>query len=260
MTVELAYQEMGRGEPVVILHGLFGSKRNWGAVAKALAGRFRVFALDLRNHGDSPWVDGMSYAELAGDVEAFLRAHAITPATVIGHSMGGKTAMTLALTRPELIKRLVVVDIAPAPTRKGLGPLVDAMAEVPLIECDTRQDVDAHLAAAVPDARVRQFLMQNLTRENGQYRWRINLAALDAGMADIVDFPAAHQPPVCCYPGPARFIAGGASDYVQPRHTAEIQRLFPKARLTHVPGAGHWLHAEAEGAFLREVSGFLEET
>lgn len=259
MSIDLSYNDIGHGQPVVILHGLFGSKRNWGAIAKHLSAHHRVLSVDLRNHGDSPWVDGMDYRDMAGDVAHFIETHGLGPCTVVGHSMGGKTAMTLALTRPELLKRLVVVDIAPVERETGFDAYIDAMSEVPLPACDSRADVEAHLEDAVTNKMVRTFLTQNLIREDekngGGFRWRINLSALADGMDEIADFPMPdhHQR----FLKPTLFLAGAHSDYIQPHHMAEIERLFPKADLIHIPGAGHWLHAEAPELFMQELAAFL---
>lgn len=246
--LELSHIELGSGTPVVILHGLFGSKRNWGAVAKALSARHRVFAVDLRNHGESAWDDDTRYDALAEDIAAFIHRHGLCPCTVIGHSMGGKTAMTLALRHSKLVEKLVVVDIAPAAKTSGLHAFIKAMQDVPLDTCTDRKDVDAHLSAVIPDTNVRQFLMQNLKREESGFSWQLNLAALDAGIDDIHDFP--HFPPGQSYKGRTTFITGGKSDYVQPHHMAEIHRLFPNVTVAPIPGAGHWVHAEAQKAFL----------
>lgn len=256
MTVALSHSELGAGTPIIILHGLFGAKRNWGAVAKALSARHRVFALDLRNHGDSPWHDDVSYEALAADVSAFIHRHALSPCTVIGHSMGGKTAMTLALKAPEQVERLVVVDIAPATNPSGLHAFIKAMLAVPLAACQSRKDVDAHLSPEIKDAGVRQFLLQNLVRENDTFAWRLNLAALDAHMDTIHGFPT--FAPGHSFKGPTSFITGANSTYVQPHHSAEIHRLFPNANITPIPGAGHWVHAEAQEAFLGVVWGVLD--
>ena len=256
MTIELSYQDIGHGEPLLILHGLFGSKRNWGAIAKKLSAHHHVFSLDLRNHGESPWVDGMDYRDLAEDVAAFIKAHGLGPCTVVGHSMGGKTAMMLALTRPELVNRLVVVDIAPVERETGFGAYIEAMSEVPLPACESRADVEEHLESVVREKMVRTFLVQNLIRDESGFRWRINLSALADGMDDIADFP---EPSNCrSFTGPTLFVAGAASDYIQPHHMGDINRLFPKADIAHIPGAGHWLHAEAPETFLKELNAFLE--
>lgn len=260
MTVDLSYTEFGpnEGPAIVILHGLFGSKRNWGAVAKALSARHRVFTLDLRNHGDSPWIDSMTYEALAADVSQFIYHHGLELCTVIGHSMGGKTAMMLALRKPELVSRLVVVDIAPVQRETDIGAYIKVMANVPLKTCSSRQDVEDHLSHAVTNVGIRQFLLQNLVREDHKFHWRINLSALDAGMGDIADFKA--LPHEVNYPGPTQFIAGGKSDYILPHHKSTIETLFPKANIATIKGASHWVHAEAYDEFMLALNAFLEST
>jgi len=258
MPLDLSYQDLGHGRPLLILHGLFGSKRNWGAIAKHLSAHHRVLSLDLRNHGDSPWVDSMDYRDMADDVAGFIKHHSLGPCTVIGHSMGGKTAMMLALMRPELIQRLVVVDIAPVDRETGFDAYIDAMSEVPLPACDSRADVEEHLEHVVGDKMVRTFLTQNLVREETGFRWRLNLSALADGIDDITAFPEPN--PHQSYTGPTLFIAGAKSDYIQPHHMGDITRLFPKADITHIPGAGHWLHAEAPKTFLQHLNSFFEKT
>jgi len=242
--------------PIIILHGLFGSKRNWSAIAKRLSTHHRVICVDLRNHGESPWIDAMDYPALSHDVADLIDRLELGPCTVIGHSMGGKTAMMLALTQPESVTRLVVVDIAPVARQTDFGPYIEAMAAVPLAACDSRTAVEAHLVEAVPDPQVRSFLVQNLVRDPATgFHWRINLAALDAGLNDIADFalPASRPP----YTDPALFIAGGASDYLQAQHHAVIRTLFDDVTITTIPGAGHWLHAEVPDAFLNALTDFL---
>lgn len=256
MPVELAFNSFGQGRPVVIMHGLFGSKRNWSGIAKALSDHFRVFCLDLRNHGDSPWVDGMDYATMAGDVQAFLKRHGLKDASVIGHSMGGKTAMALSLLHGQTVGSLVVVDIAPVSTiGEDVRDYLEILTELPLEAFSSRGEVEQHLAEPIPDPAIRSFLLQNLERNDGGLQWRINLAALSDGMEDITDFidPGHGR----SYLGPSLFVAGGSSPYVQPHHHAEIKALFPGAEIEIIPGAGHWLHAEKPGPFLELLKGFL---
>jgi len=150
----------------------------------------------------------------------------------------------------------VVVDIAPVERETGFGAYIDAMAEVPLAACDSRADVEAHLADVVTNKMVRSFLVQNLARDDIGFRWRINLTALDAGIDQIADFPEPDHRQ--SYKGPTLFVAGAASDYIQPHHIGDITRLFPNATIAHIPGAGHWLHAEAPEVFLRELTAFLD--
>ncbi len=257
MTVRLEAAEYGEGDgpPLAILHGLFGSGRNWASVARALAAFRRVIALDLRNHGASPWTETMGYAEIAEDVRATLRALGHRRFALLGHSMGGKAAMVLALTHADEVERLIVVDVAPvayAPRHLGY---VQAMRALDLAGIARRAEADAQLAPAVPDAAERAFLLQNLLFEHGQARWRLNLVAIEREMPSLVGFPA--LPAGTRYPGPALFVAGERSDYLHPEHEKAIRRLFPAARIARLQGAGHWLHAEQPQAFLDLVEPFL---
>ncbi len=247
--------EMGAGPPVALLHGLFGAARNLGAVQRRLAKRFRVLALDLRNHGDSPHAPGMSYGALAGDVlETLARADAL-PAALIGHSMGGKAAMRAALDRPEAVTRLLVADIAPVPYPPGFGAYASAMAALPLAPGLTRAEADAALSPAVPDAGVRGFLLQNL-RLGAIPVWRIDLAEIIAGLADIEGWAT---PPGAAYPGPTLFVAGARSSYVQPAYRPAIRALFPAAWFVTLKDAGHWLHADNPEGFIAVAEAFLHD-
>ncbi|EME71243.1 hydrolase or acyltransferase [Paramagnetospirillum caucaseum] len=242
------------GVPLLILHGLLGSARNWGAVVKTLGERRRVLALDMPNHGASPWSEVMDYPFMAREVAAVIE-HLGGRAAVMGHSMGGKAAMTLALTRPELVERLVVVDIAPVSYNHTFAPFVKAMRAARLAEAASRGEVEAALARTVLDRGVRAFLMQNLEGGAGGYRWRPNLAVLNAHMQDIMEFPA--FPDGTRYGGPALFVAGETSEYVRPAYQEAIIRLFPEARTVTVPGAGHWVHADNPAAFMAAIGDFL---
>ncbi|PIW25863.1 MAG: alpha/beta hydrolase [Rhodospirillales bacterium CG15_BIG_FIL_POST_REV_8_21_14_020_66_15] len=251
----LAFTDTGAGRPLLILHGLFGSKRNWGAIAKVLSAHRRVLSLDLRNHGESPWDPVMTYPALAADVAHFIHAHGLGCPDVIGHSMGGKTAMTLALAHPELVRALCVVDIAPAPSPGTFIHYVEALRAMDLSHIVSRKDADALLAAAEKNPGIRAFLLQNLESGSGGYAWRVNLEALSAAMENLLDFAA--PSPGRSYKGPTLFLAGGASNYIGPHHHGEIERLFPAARVEVLPGVGHWAHAEAPNLFLKHVTDFL---
>jgi pimeloyl-ACP methyl ester carboxylesterase len=255
MTVELVFDERGAGPPLVVLHGLFGAKRNWATIAKALAPRHRVLTVDLRNHGASPWDAVHDYPALAGDVARFIHTHVGGPAAVLGHSMGGKAAMVLALEEPDLVERLVVVDIAPAASRTSLIDALRAMQQVPLAACTRRGEVDAALAESIADPSVRAFLVQNVTTVPHGLAWAVNLEAVERNFPAIVGFPdvAAGR----TFTGPTLFVVGERSDYIRPEHHAVIHRLFPAATIEVVAGAGHWVHAEAPDAFLAVLSGFL---
>jgi len=239
--------------PVVILHGLLGSSRNWGGVVRALAPRHRVLALDLPNHGASPWVERMDYpfqARLVADEISALGQ----PVALIGHSMGGKVAMSLALTRPELVERLVVVDIAPVRYSHTFAPYLRAMRAVPLARLEGREQADAVLAPAIPDPAVRALLLHNLERSEAGFRWRPNLAVLLAEMDEILDFPA--FPPQARYDRPALFLTGRHSDYVGSEADSVIRARFPAADRVEI-AAGHWVHAEAPADFVAAVERFL---
>jgi len=256
VTVELAFSEAGAGPPLVILHGLFGSKRNWSSIAKQLADSRRVVVADLRNHGASPWDPVHDYPALAADVARLVETQLGGRAAVIGHSMGGKAAMMLALERPDLVERLVVVDIAPAPSPGNSADVLRALQAVPLAECSRRADVDAALAASIPDPAVRTFLVANVVSGPDGLAWGVNLDALARHLDGILGFP--DVPPGRSFDGPTLFLAGGRSPYVQPHHHACITRLFPAARVETIPDAGHWLHADAPAAFLDAARRFLD--
>jgi esterase len=244
------------GTPLLILHGLLGSARNWGAVVKALGESRRVVALDMPNHGSSPWTEIMDYPFMAREVAAVIE-HLGGRAAVMGHSMGGKAAMTLALTRPEMVERLVVVDIAPVTYNHTFGPFVKAMRSVPLAEVSSRGEVEAVLARTILDKGVRAFLMQNLEGGAGGYRWRPNLAVLGAHMQDIMEFPS--FPEEAVYQGPTLFVAGETSEYIRPAYEDMITRYFPQAQSVEVAGARHWVHADNPAAFMAAIVPFLDD-
>jgi pimeloyl-ACP methyl ester carboxylesterase len=246
--------EAGQGPPLVLLHGLFGSARNWGAVQRALASDYRVVALDLRNHGASSHAPGMAYAAQAEDVAETLAALGIESAVVLGHSMGGKVAMMLALTRPELVERLIVADIAPLPYPPALRATVGAMQAVPLHPGLTRQEADKALRAAVPEAPIRSFLLQNLRFEATPPAWRIGLIEIAAAMPEIEDFA---PPPGARFEGPALAMAGALSPYIRTEDHAAFRALFPRISFVSIPRAGHWLHAENPKDFLATLTEFL---
>mgnify|MGYP006277043271 CR=1 FL=1 len=236
--------------PILIAHGLFGSARNWGVIAKRMSAARRVVAVDMRNHGDSPWHDAHDYPAMAADLAGVIAAHG-GQADVLGHSMGGKAAMMLALTRPAAVRRLVVADIAPVAYAHTQQPLIDAMRAVDLSAVATRGDADRQLAARVPEAGVRAFLLQSLDVTRG--RWRLNLDALERDMPRILGWPQVDG----TFDGPALFLSGAASDYVQRAHRPGIKALFPNAKFAGIPGAGHWLHADRPRAVEAAVEAFF---
>ena len=238
--------------PLLIVHGLFGSGRNWGAIARRMADSRRVVTVDQRNHGDSFRADSHSYADMAGDLAEVIAGQG-GAMDVVGHSMGGKAAMVLALTRPGLVNRLVVADIAPVAYAHSQTPLVDAMEALDLSAIATRGDADRALAPAVPDDATRAFLLQSLDLKVDPPRWRLNLPVLRAEMARITGWPEIAGR----YEGRALFLSGELSSYVRPEHRDAIRALFPHARFARLPGAGHWLHAEKPREFEGSLRVFL---
>ena len=244
----------GEGPVLALLHGLFGQAGNFGAIQRRLAhGGRRVLAVDLRNHGASPHEAGMDYRTMASDVRETLAALGVLPCAVLGHSMGGKTAMALALGHPDAVSRLCVADIAPVRYRPHLITYAVAMRDLVLSSTLTRAQADAALAPVVADDGERAFLLSNL-RLGEAAHWRIGLDEIIAGMDDIQDWPAIAAPP---YAGPTLFLAGARSRYVRPEHRGAITALVPAARFVTLKNAGHWLHADDPEGFLAVVEAFV---
>lgn len=232
--------------PLLIAHGLFGSARNWNVIAKRLSATRPVVVVDMRNHGASPWFDTQSYGEMADDLAAVITE----PMDVLGHSMGGKAAMVLALTHPAKVNRLVVADIAPVTyTHSQMGPL-DAMRAVDLSKVETRADATAQLAGQ-PDGLI-QFMLQSLDIK--AKRWKLNLDVLAAEMDKIIGFPDVTG----VFDAPTLFLSGGTSDYVKHSHRDKIKALFPQAYFAKLSGAGHWLHAEKPREFEASIAAFCK--
>jgi pimeloyl-ACP methyl ester carboxylesterase len=238
--------------PLLIVHGLFGSARNWNAIAGRLADRREVIAVDLRNHGASPWDATHGYPDLADDLAEVIAAEG-GRANVLGHSMGGKAAMWLALTAPARVDRLIVADIAPVAYAHDNSRHAQAMRALDLTGLASRAEADRRLAALVPDAAVRAFFLQSLDLKADPPRWRLNLDVLEAEMPKIVGWPETEAQ----FPGRTLFLSGARSDYVRPEHRAQILARFPAARFVRLPGAGHWLHADNPRAFEETVRLFL---
>lgn len=244
------------GPVLVIAHGLFGSGRNWRAIARQLARARPVVTVDMRNHGESFHSPRHDYPAMAEDLAEVVEASG-APADVLGHSMGGKAAMMLALERPELVRRLVVADIAPVGYDHTQAPLIEAMRAVPLDKVQSRRDAEAVLKPLIPEDAVRAFLLQSLEiLPGGGGRWRLNLDALAANMDSIIGFPDVEGRR---FDGPALFVRGGASDYVRPEHEPRIRALFPAAEIRTIEGAGHWVHADRPREFIALVDRFLSD-
>lgn len=241
------------GPPLVMLHGAFGRAANFGTVQARLATRRRVIALDMRGHGSSPHATPLDYETMAADVAETLRERSTGPCAVLGHSMGGKVAMMLALTQPQWVASLIVADIAPVSYGSHFGGFAAAMLGLDLSPGLTRSAADAALREAIPEAAVRHFLMQNL-RVGPTPGWTCDLAAIAASLPALEAWPN----PSGAYAGPTLFLAGERSHYVSAAARPLIEELFPAARHEVLPGAGHWLHADNPDGFVAAVDVFLD--
>lgn len=251
--MDLFSREFGQGSPVVILHGLFGFSDNWQTIAKALADHHLVLTPDLRNHGRSPHVPTHTYPEMADDLQEFLEKHWVFKTALVGHSMGGKVAMQFALHHPDMVERLVVVDIAPGPAPDNHGHIFRALLDLDLSRIETRQEAEAWLEPRVPDLGTRQFLLKNITRNaDGTFAWKMNLPALWEAYPDILAGVQGEP-----FDKPTLFIRGSRSGYVQDEDFPLIQALFPQAQVVTIEGAGHWVHADKPAELLAVLREFL---
>jgi pimeloyl-ACP methyl ester carboxylesterase len=251
------------GSRVVFLHGLFGQGRNWTQVGKALAGPgrtapHRVLLVDLPHHGRSGWEDRFDYLRVADQVAELFDP--TDPVALVGHSLGGKVAMVLALRHPELVERLCVVDVAPV-TYDHLSQFeeyVAAMRGLDLGSLSQRGDADTAMSEGVPDPTVRAFLLQNLRRDGDAWRWQMNLDVLGDDLPVIGSWPEEQLADTAPYRGPVLWMAGARSDYITPAYAEAMDRWFPRNRLTTVKDAGHWVHSEQQDVFLEVLRHFLD--
>ncbi|EIC30604.1 alpha/beta fold hydrolase [Methylomicrobium album] len=252
--VELAYSEFGRSDcaPLIVLHGFFASSRNWRFIAERLAASHHVFVVDLRNHGASPHHPVMDYPAMMEDVRSFMVRRGLAKASLLGHSMGGKVAMWLALNDPGAVDKLIIADIAPTRYSHRFDSTISALKMLPLAAIGNRKQAEEYLAPAIPELGYRQFLLQNLVLRDGHYRWRVDLDIFSRSAPQIVTFPdAANRAP---YSGDALFITGAESAFVK---AETVFPLFPKARMKTLAGAGHWLHVQQPESFLAATLDFL---
>jgi len=252
--MNLHFKASGHGRALVLLHGLFGSSDNWHYIALKLAEKFRVFALDQRNHGQSPHHAEMNYPLMAADVEKFFTVCGLESAAVIGHSMGGKTAMQLALQFPQRVDKLVVADMAP----RGYAPAHDnifaALLALNLPSFQTRQQIEDALAPEIPNLVLRRFLLKNLGRDSaGTFIWKINLDGLAGNYLRLGEPLVVSSP----FAKPALFIRGGKSKYIKAEDEPLIYELFPRAQIQTMAESSHWVHADQPEEFLRLLRGFL---
>lgn len=254
-TLELFSRRLGENGPAVLLmHGVFGSGDNLANLGVELAHQYRVWLIDLRNHGRSPWAEGMSLPELAGDALALMQRENIDQAALVGHSLGGKVAMQMALVAPQRVSALVVADIAPVSYPPRHQAVLAGLTAVKPENLQRRSEAEAALAAHIEEAGVRQFLLKSLVKnDTGGYRWRFNLEELKQSYSQL---SAAPEDGV--YPGPTLFIKGENSNYLQPEHETVVRAMFPHFEFRMIAGTGHWLHAEKPALFNRLVKQFLE--
>ncbi len=255
MSVNLHYQAYGHGEPVFILHGLFGSGRNWSSISRQLANDYSVFSIDLRNHGASGHADSMNYTEMAMDIVELARQLGVENVGLIGHSMGGKTAMVASLLYPELVNKLVVIDIAPVNYPSNHDELIATMLALPVEQIENRTQADDYLASNIQEPALRQFLLQNLIKDDEKYKWRINLEAIRNNHTLLRQFPDEVRTLTC--EKPTLFLSGALSDYIKPEHDEAISRYFPQHEHVLIEDANHWVHADKPKVVLEELSRFL---
>jgi pimeloyl-ACP methyl ester carboxylesterase len=254
--MKLHYREMGEGSPLLILHGLFGYSDNWQTLGKKFAQDHQVFLIDQRNHGRSPHSEEFNYGLMAQDLLELIEEHQLEAPAIMGHSMGGKTAMTFALQHPDRLSRLIVVDIAPKEYPIRHDGILDALLAVDLSQVSSRDEADAQLARGIDHPAVRQFLLKNLyRREDNSFAWRPNLPAIDRNLDYVSAAIEAARP----FDKPTLFIDGGKSYYIRPEDHDLIRQLFPNAQIETVPEAGHWVHAEAPQKVYELVRAFLNQ-
>ena len=248
--MQLHTQILGQGQPLVLLHGLFGSADNWGSIAKHFSQHYQVISVDLRNHGRSPHSDTQTYPDMADDLLAVLDTLGLSQVHLLGHSLGGKVAMQFATQYPDRVNKLIVVDMAMRAYPDRYTQLMDHMLAVDLSQMASRNEVDNALKDAIPNLRVRQFLLTNLVKNEAQLQWRINLPALKANYATLIAAIAVH------FEQPSLFIRGERSDYVQASDIAELQQHFTQAEFVSLP-TDHWVHAEQPQLFIQALEAFL---
>jgi len=255
MSVKLHSSCIGRGPPVVLLHGLFGSGNNLGALARSLQDRYEVHSVELPNHGRSGWLHGADLRAMAACLREWMEHHGLRAARLAGHSLGGKVAMQFALDNPDRVGALVVADIAPvayAPHHDAVFAALDAVAAA---RCPSREAAAELMADHLQELEVIQFLLTGLRREpDGSYVWRFNLEGIKESYASVLAAPESRSP----YRGPVMFVRGGESDYIREQHRSPILGLFPAAEMKTMPGCGHWLHAQRPQLFNSVVGRFLD--
>lgn len=254
--MKLFYRHFGSGQPVIILHGIFGLSDNWVTQAKRLAESYSVYLPDLRNHGQSPHSPTFNYHAMADDLHEFIEFHKLPDPVIIGHSMGGKVTMQFALEHPAIASKLIIVDISPVkyPDRDAHFDIITAMMSINFEAIHSREEVDEILRHSIPDSGTRLFIMKNLYRKTRHtFDWRLNIQAIANNMDYMfggIEVPGSYEKDVL-------FIKGGLSDYLKEEHKPIILSRFPKATFAEIPHAGHWVHADAPDVIHELIVGFL---
>lgn len=252
--MKLFYREFGNGKPLIILHGLFGSSDNWQTLAKKFAEDFKVFTVDLRNHGQSFHHDEFSYDVMMHDLEELINDIGLEKVSLLGHSMGGKLSMNYALNFPEKVVNIIVVDIAPRKYQVLHDGIIKAMKSLNLSLFKRREEVDEALKDKLQNFSVRQFLLKNLVRNpKGGFKWKINLKVIDQNIQNLVIEITSEHP----FQGNTLFVAGDKSDYIRPVDEEQIMKIFPMAKIKYLPDTGHWVHAQAPELLYKTVTDFI---
>ncbi|MFT7085165.1 MAG: pimeloyl-ACP methyl ester carboxylesterase [Vicingaceae bacterium] len=253
--MKLHYKKLGTGQPLLVLHGLFGSLDNWMTLAKKWSNDFEVYLVDQRNHGQSPHSEEFSYPLMAEDLKELMDQLELKSAILLGHSMGGKTVMEFSMKYPEMIEKLIVVDIAPVSYNVHHHTIIEALRSVPLSDISSRKEAESFLSQHIKDFGTRQFLLKNLYWENkDKLAWRFNLEVLADQILPISEYAIMDG----AFEKETLFIAGANSDYILPEYGSNIKSKFPNYKLKSIPGAGHWVHAEKMDEFSEIVMNFLK--
>lgn len=253
--MELNFKIFGQGEPLIIMHGMFGMLDNWQLIAKQLSENFMVFLIDLRNHGRSPHSNEFGYTVMADDLYQFMNENWLHHAHIMGHSMGGKVAMRFALENPDMVDKLIIVDIAPKTYEGNHEGVIDALTALELDNLSNRNEAEFYLRRHINEESTVQFLLKNLSRDKaGGYRWKMNLSVITNHYREILSHDESND----IFTGPTLFVRGEKSNYIIPEEFPKFKQNFPNATLDTVPNAGHWVHAENPSKFLEIVSTFLK--
>ncbi|XOV92334.1 MAG: alpha/beta fold hydrolase [Bacteroidota bacterium] len=252
--MKLNFRILGAGEPIIIMHGVFGSSDNWQTVGKSLSEKYKVYLVDLRNHGSSPHDDEMNYPVMAGDIVELIKNEDLDHAYVMGHSMGGKVAMELACSYPQLVKKLIVADIAPKYYPPHHQTILESFHTLPINQMTSRKEADDALSEKIANPGVRQFILKNLGRnDQDEFEWKLNYKAIE----NNIDLIGKGLEEGKTYGGDTLFINGSTSDYIQTNDKEIIIAHFPKAKIFTIDGAGHWVHAEKPKEITTAILEFL---